>query len=112
MHAASLRSHTSNITCDRFGCDGVLRKRLRFSTADTLWHAATGARQGCLRQTINRDKLRINAVLDEAADLQKMEKQLGIGVPGPKTTGGDAETDVVIIGSGIGGEATPNITLN
>jgi hypothetical protein len=43
------------------------------------------------------------AVLDDVETLRGMAKKLGNALTNPSSTGGDAETDVVVIGSGIGG---------
>eukprot|EP00884_Botryococcus_braunii_P008504 jgi/Botrbrau1/17655/Bobra.0166s0083.1 len=104
MHSSlPVRAQKANLNLERSSCDELLRKRLRLSSADAISHAAATGRQKCLRHQYSRSDLKAKAVIDEAADLHDIEKQVGIGGSSPQRGGSDSETDVVIIGSGIGG---------
>lgn len=72
-------------------------------SADAVSQVAFACRQPGLRRHSGRSRLTVQAVLDKSTHLPGADRQVGINVPEPVTKGPDAETDVVIIGSGIGG---------
>lgn len=96
---------------DRIGSGDVSCKGARFLAADAVSHVAFACRRQRLRRHSSRHRLTVQAILEKSTHLAGADRQAGINVPESAGKGPDAETDVVIIGSGIGGALLPRVLL-